>query len=141
MRILLLAVLLLMGWAPAVPAAELTPADRTLIRQVIEDQIQAFRNDDGERAFSFAAPGIRTMFGTPERFMAMVRGSYPQVYRPREVAFRELQVIEDEIVQPVTMVGPDGVPVVAIYKMEWQEGDRVWRINGCFLLPSPDKAT
>jgi hypothetical protein len=122
-------------------AGEPTPTDRAAIRQVIEDQLRAFREDNGERAFSFAAPNIQAMFGTPQRFMEMVRGAYPAVYRPREVAFKELQDVEGELIQVVVMVGPDGVPVVALYKMEWQEPDRVWRINGCVLVPSQDKAT
>lgn len=127
--------LLLSGAAFADPTA----ADRTAIRQVVEQQLRAFQRDDGEAAFSYASPNIRSMFGTPERFMDMVRGAYRPVYRPREVAFRDLQVIDDEPVQPVVLVGPDGVPVMALYKMEWQEQEQVWRINGCILLPSEDK--
>lgn len=121
--------------APVDPSA----ADREAIRQVIGDQMAAFRRDDGAAAFSFASPMIQAMFGTPERFIEMVRGGYPAVYRPREVAFQTLRVVEGEIIQPVTLVGPDGVPVVAIYKMEWQDGEKVWRINGCFLAQSGDK--
>ena len=53
------------------------------------------RRDDAKRAFSYAAPSIRAMFGTPERFLAMVRAGYPVVYRrrrlhlPRPAACRE----------------------------------------------------
>ena len=122
-----------------VALADPTAADRTAIRQVVEQQLQAFQRDDGEAAFSFASPSIRGMFGTAERFMDMVRGAYQPVYRPREVAFRDLQVIENEPIQPVVLVGPDGVPVVALYKMEWQEKEQVWRINGCVLVPSQDR--
>jgi hypothetical protein len=137
MRRLCLAFFILLLSGPA--WADPTAADRTAIRGVVEQQLQAFQRDDGEAAFSFAAPNIRSMFGTAERFMDMVRGAYKPVYRPREVAFRELQVIENEPVQPVVLVGPDGVPVLALYKMEWQEKEQVWRINGCVLVPSEDK--
>lgn len=114
-------------------------ANQALIRQVIEAQLDAFRHDDAVAAFSFASPSIQAMFGTPERFLAMVRGGYQAVYRPREVAFQPLQLIEDQIIQPVTVVGPDGVPVVALYKMEWHDPEKVWKINGCVLAQSPDK--
>lgn len=130
--------LLLAGAVLASPA-EPTAADREQIRQVIGDQMAAFRRDDAGAAFGFASPMIQSMFGTPERFIEMVRGGYPAVYRPREVAFQTLRVVEGEIIQPVTLVGPDGVPVVAIYKMEWQDGEKVWRINACFLAQSGDK--
>jgi hypothetical protein len=138
-----LAFALVAGWLAAGFAAaadeEPTAADKALIRQVIQDQVAAFQRDDGEAAFGFAAPSIRAMFGSPEHFMAMVRTGYRPVYRPRELLFRDLMVEDSEVVQPVTVVGPDGVPVIALYKMEWQAAERVWRIKGCVLLPSPDK--
>jgi hypothetical protein len=123
----------------SIALADPTAGDRTAIRQVVEQQLQAFQRDDGDAAFSFASPSIRGMFGTAEHFMDMVRGAYQPVYRPREVAFRDLQVIENEPIQPVVLVGPDGVPVLALYKMEWQEKEQVWRINGCVLVPSEDR--
>lgn len=140
MRHLCLAFLVLVLGGPAQQAwADPTAADRSAIRGVVEQQLQAFQRDDGEAAFSFASPHIRSMFGTAEHFMDMVRGAYKPVYRPREVAFRDLQVIDDEPVQPVVLVGPDGVPVLALYKMEWQDKEQVWRINGCVLVPSQDR--
>jgi hypothetical protein len=131
-------ILLLSGPVPQV-WAEPTASDRAAIRQVVEQQLQAFQRDDGAAAFGFASPNIQSMFGSAERFMDMVRGAYKPVYRPREVAFRDLQVIENEPVQPVVLVGPDGVPVLALYKMEWQDKEQVWRINGCILVPSEDR--
>lgn len=140
MRHLCLALFMLLLAGPSNQAwADPTAADRTAIRQVVEQQLQAFQRDDGEAAFSFASPNIQTMFGTAEHFMDMVRGAYKPVYRPREVAFRELQVVDNEPVQPVVLVGPDGVPVLALYKMEWQDKEQVWRINGCVLVPSADR--
>ncbi len=44
-------------------------------------------SDDAKRAFSYAAPSIRAMFGTPERFLAMVRAGYPVVYRAAGATF------------------------------------------------------
>ena len=76
-------VLGLFGSSPAW-AAEVSEADARRIRSVIEAQIAAFRADDATRAFSYAAPGIRREMGTPERFVAMVRSSYPVITaRPR----------------------------------------------------------
>jgi hypothetical protein len=125
----------------AVPAlAETGAADREEIRRVIERQLAAIRRDDGAAAFALASPNIRRMFGDPDTFMAMVRNGYQPVYRPREVQFRQLVDTPDGPVQQVLLVGPDNVPVVALYVMERQP-DGGWRINGCYLTPSPDKAT
>ncbi len=127
----------------AVPAQSeslsLSDADRSSIRDVIERQLAAFQRDDGARAFSYASPTVRRQFGTPERFMHMVRTGYPPVYRPREVEFRDLVVAGDVPAQKVLLVGPDGVPVMAIYPMQ-RQADGSWKIDGCVLVGVGDKA-
>lgn len=80
------------------------------------------------------------MFGTPETFLAMVRRGYAPVYRPRAVEFRELAETDGALVQRVVLVGPDGVPEVALYVMERQP-DGTWRIAGCFLAKSDERMT
>ena len=55
------------------------------------------------RAFSYATPGIRELFGSPETFMAMVKSSYPVVYRPRNVVFQKPTMTGSDLVQPVRM--------------------------------------
>ena len=129
--------------APAALAAEAGPTtggEGAEIRRVIEGQLDAFRRDDGEGAFAFAAPSIRAMFGDAATFLRMVRTGYPPVYRPREVEFRSLGVEDGRLTQRVLLVGPDGVPVVARYYME-QQPDGSWRIGGCVLEQSPDVTT
>ncbi|MGE0719566.1 MAG: DUF4864 domain-containing protein [Alphaproteobacteria bacterium] len=121
-------------------AAAQTAADRAAIEGVIRDQMAAFRRDDAPGAFAFAAPSIRAMFGTPDAFMAMVRGGYQPVYRPRMVEFRELAADGGRIVQRVLVVGPDGVAEVALYEMERQP-DGSWRIAGCHLTRADERMT
>jgi Domain of unknown function (DUF4864) len=122
------------------PATDIGAPDRAAIKGVIERQIDAFRRDDGPGAFAFASPAIKRMFGTPENFMDMVRGGYPQVYRPSAVGFGELMRANGVLVQLVEIVGPDGLPVVAVYEMERQP-DGSWQINGCSLLRPPERTT
>ena len=123
--------------APPARAADVDGASATAIRQVIQDQLAAFQRDDGAEAFSYASPGIQSMFQTPEIFMDMVRQGYPPVYRPRDVQFRDLKVEGNVIVQEVHFIGPDGRSVLARYTME-QQPDGSWRISGCYLTESPD---
>lgn len=107
--------------------------DRAAIRSVIERQIQAFQKDDAEEAFTLASPGIQEKFGTPETFMEMVKTAYKPVYRPRSVVFEALKTWQGSPAQPVLLLGPNGVPIRAIYIMAKQpDGD--WRINGCYLV-------
>ena len=122
-----------LGWAqvPSDPSA----ADRAAIRSVIARQIEAFRRDDAETAFGFAAPGIQQQFGTPGRFLDMVRRAYPAVHRPRAMEFTGLRLGEGAVVQEVELVGPDGALQLALYTMEWDAAG-AWRIAACTLVPS-----
>jgi len=119
------------GQAPAVSAA-----DARAIRKVIEAQLDAFRRDDAARAFSYAAPGIQELFGTPETFMAMVKTSYPVVYRPGSVVFQAPAMEGSELVQLVRMTDADGHAWIARYPMV-RYGKGPWRINGCQLARVP----
>jgi hypothetical protein len=129
------------AWGQAMqPATDIGAAERAAIRQVVSDQMAAFQRDDAEAAFAFAAPNIQDMFGTPERFIAMVRQSYAPVYRPSEVKFDALVRVDGRVTQPVHVVGPDGVPQLALYFMELQPDGR-WRITGCVLTVEPGAST
>jgi len=105
---------------------------------VIEAQLDAFKRDDGERAFSLATAGIRASFGTPEAFMAMVRMEYYPVYRPKRVVFEEPVLYDGEVAQPVRFTDMDGALWLGLYPMRREGGE--WRTNGCHLerLPGRD---
>jgi hypothetical protein len=135
----ILLVLALGGPAMARADEALEDADRQAIRSVIEAQIAAFQADDGATAFGFASPAMQQMFGDPATFLAMVKTSYLPVYRPREVRFERLILLQGEPVQPVLLVGPDLDVVTAYYAMQKQP-DGSWRINGCVLGPAADEA-
>src|SRR5512143_3838341 len=94
LRVLLAGLVLAMASVPAGASASaqeaLTEADRAAIVSVIRRQLDAFQADRGIEAFSYAAPGIQRQFGTPERFMEMVRTGYPLAYRARSVHFLTL---------------------------------------------------
>ena len=130
-------VMLVLFAAPAQAQSSVADADQARIIGVIQGQMAAFQADAAGEAFSYATPGIQRMFGTPERFMAMVRSGYQPVYRPQEVEFRELRDTAEGPVQSVLVVGPDGVAVMALYIMQ-QQADGTWRIAGCVLAPVDD---
>ncbi len=123
----------------AVGVDKLDDADRTAIKEVIQAQMAAFQADDALLAFSFAAPGIQSMFDDPMRFIDMVKQGYMPVYRPREVEFADLLHIHGQPTQRVVVVGPDNGVFNAFYSME-QQNDGSWRIGGCVLQPIQDRA-
>jgi hypothetical protein len=126
--------------ASASPASaeSLSDQDRSAFRAIIEDQIGAFRADDGPRAYAHAAPMIRQIFPSPERFMDMVRQGYQPVYRPQSFRFGDASFsASGRPIQRVTVTGPDGLTYEAIYTMERQP-DGSWQISGCAIVRAPD---
>ena len=126
--------------ASAQDMVEGDPAAKTAIVAVIESQIAAFQRDDGDAAFSHAAPGIRAYFGSPDRFMQMVRSSYTSVYRPRSAELRRLLIVRGEPIQEVFFVGLDLSTMLALYRME-RAPDGRWLINGVLVADTKEQAT
>lgn len=108
-------------------------AQETEIRGVIERQITAFQADDFAAAFTHASPGIKGMFGSAERFGAMVRQGYPMVHRPDEVRYLGLRTESGRQVQRVMIRDAQGRVHFLDYEMIEAEGG--WQINGVRLLP------
>ncbi|SRR5258706_13472531 len=127
---------LLLALAPQFASAQeaVPPRDARAVRAAIEAQLEAFRRDDAERAFSLATPGIRATFGTAQAFMHMVRTQYAVVYRPSSVSFEAPVVIGGELVQPVRFTDAAGRRWLALYPMQRQPDGR-WLTNGCELTP------
>lgn len=115
------------------------PTDPELIRSVIQQQLEAFQQDDAEGAFAFASPAIQAQFGTPETFMQMVKTGYVPVYRPRAVIFAALTTVEDMPAQTVMLMSENEELVQAVYLMQQQPNGN-WRIHGCFLTPVSGRA-
>lgn len=132
------ALALLAAW-PA-HAERVSSDDAKAVRAIVEAQLSAFAADDAKRAFSYAAPSIREMFGTPDRFMQMVRAGYPVVYRPASVVFLNPERVEGQLLQGVHLTDSSGALWLAIYRIERQP-DKTWRISGCDVQPSSGKMT
>jgi len=138
-RTLMLATLAAIA-APLRAAEDVTPADAKAVRALIEAQLAAFASDDADRAFSFAAPAIQTQFGSAERFLAMVRQSYPVVYRPASVAFLQPEWIDGKLIQRVQMADAAGAPWMVVYELA-RQSDRSWRIAACVAGRAQGRST
>ena len=138
MRRLLVVIAALAFLVSPARADGLSEQDSSAFRAVIEKQIEAFRADDGARAYGYAAPMIQRIFPTPDAFMDMVRRGYQPVYRPQSFKFGDAGFsASGRPIQRLTVVGPDGLTYVAIYTME-QQPDGSWLINGCAIVRAPD---
>ncbi|WP_102106915.1 DUF4864 domain-containing protein [Oceaniglobus roseus] len=103
------------------------------IEAVISQQMEAFKAEDFDRAFSFASPTIQGVFGSSERFRNMVVTGYPMVHHPQEVQFLELRSIGGQVWQKVLVKDAAGVYYALDYQMV-QSPEGGWQINGVQLL-------
>lgn len=118
----------------AMPAsAEVAAADRATLQGMVESQIDAFRRDDGARAYAFASPSIQMLYQSPDMFMEMVRKAFQPVYRPQQYTFGSVREGPFGPQLHVYITGPDGQSYVAEYSFQ-QQPDGTWRINGCRLI-------
>ena len=108
-------------------AAQVSPSDQTAIRDVIEGQLEAFRRDDGDAAFGYAAPSIRNMFGSSETFMDMVRQGYRPVVVKRAEQLEPIGLWSDRdrdgaMIQRLERMARwlDGRPAAIVADMLWQ---------------------
>lgn len=108
------------------------------VEATIQRQIEAFRSDDFARAFDFASPTIQGLFGSPERFGAMVRQGYPMVWRPAEVRYLNLRDVAGTLWQRVQIT--DGAGRVHLLDYQMIQTDGGWKINAVQLLDPPDVA-
>ena len=117
--------------APALAQQDMSADPAGLAKNVIEQQITAFLNNDATTAYSFASPEIKSVFPNAERFFEMVKKSYAPVYRPGNYAFGRNQVSPDGTVayQEVLISAPDGKDWAVYYELKRQR-DGQFAING-----------
>ena len=117
-------------------ASPLNDNEADSVRQVVVAQLQAFADDDADSAFATATPGVREAIGNPLRFLAMVRGAYPMVYRPAAFAFLKPEEDSGTVLQMVAITDGDDKSWIALFALERQP-DASWRISGCIVSANP----
>ncbi|MBB97884.1 MAG: DUF4864 domain-containing protein [Rhodobacteraceae bacterium] len=102
------------------------------IEATIGAQLEAFRADAFDEAFTFASPMIQGLFRTPDTFGEMVRNGYPMVWRPGTVRYLDLREEGGRLLQRVEITDARGALHLLEYEMVQLEGS--WKINGVRLL-------
>jgi hypothetical protein len=113
--------------------AGLSGQDVVEIRAVIYRQISALKKDNAREAYSLASPQLRAAFRSPEHFMRDARTSYAPLYRSSSMAFRAVWILDNEIVQQVSVTDVSGASWSAFYPMERQK-DGSWKTHGLRLV-------
>lgn len=128
---------LLLGSASA---QTVTPEIETSTQDVIRDQIDAFQTNDHDRAFSHAAPTIKQLFKTTDRFIGMVKGGYQPLYNPDNYIFGRNFNLDGTIHQEVIVTDQGGKQWQAVYTLK-QQDDGSWKITGVKIAPYRGAAT
>jgi hypothetical protein len=121
-------------------AAPLGDVEAQQVRAVIVAQLKAFTDDDAEAAFATATPSVREAIGNSDRFLALVRGNYPMVYRPAGFGFLPPEKEEGQVLQIVTIRDGEGKTWLALFSLE-QQPDMTWRIGGCIVAENDWRST
>ncbi|WP_271882015.1 DUF4864 domain-containing protein [Phaeobacter italicus] len=122
---------------PAVGRSQET-SGQGAITGVIASQIDAFLRQDVDAAFEFASPNIRGLFGSSERFGAMVQSGYPMVWQPQEVRYLALRNVAGRLWQRVMITDAEGRVHLLDYQMV--ETGKGWKINAVQLLTGDAEA-
>ena len=127
---LMLAVAALGPQAAAQPSTDIEAAVG-----VVMAQLDAFRRDDFDAAYTFASSMIREMFDRA-RFEAMVRGGYPEIARSTAAVVADRQVAPNgNVYLRLEIRGTNGQAVEAVYEMVREDGR--WKINAVVTRPAP----
>ncbi|AEI95475.1 DUF4864 domain-containing protein [Roseobacter litoralis] len=109
------------------------------MRDVIDNQLSAFQQDDFAQAMEYASPGLQRYFATPENFRRMVTQGYPMVWRPDTVEYLENRTEDGIHWQRVRIKDMEGKVHILDYRM--LETENGWRINGVQILDAADFIT
>ena len=111
--------------------------DQSAFQAVISGQLEAFKKDDGQTAYSFAAPIVKGIFPDAEIFMTMVKRGYEPIYKNTKYVFSDLTT--DTLGRPaqhVIITATNGKRYEAVYAMQKQP-DGSWKIAGVQMLEIP----
>lgn len=102
---------------------------------VISGQITALIHDDAEKAYSFASPGIRSLYPNKDQFLAMVRKTYEPVYHVGNYAFGRSKMIGggEVVLQEVMISAKGGKDWTAIYEVRLMD-DGSYKVNGVRMM-------
>ena len=119
--------------APALHAQ--TAGDVDTASEPILRQLDAFRENDYDHAYSFASTEIHSLFDRRD-FERMVKAGYPEIADSMRARIVEQHVAPSGHVFVLLKVrGVNGQQVEALYEMVWESG--AWKINSVVARPDP----
>ena len=106
--------------------------EREIAQNIISSQIEAFKENNIEKAYTFAAPNIQAQFSNPEVFGMMVKNGYPIIWRPKSFKFTKFKDLGNKSIQRVLFQSYDGRLETYDYILE--KYDDLWKIAGVLTI-------
>ena len=103
-----------------------------VVQNTISSQIEAFKENNIEKAYTFAAPNIQAQFSNPKVFGLMVKNGYPIIWRPKSFKFTKFQDLGNKFIQRVLFQSYDGR--LEIYDYILEKYDDLWKIAGVLTI-------
>jgi hypothetical protein len=128
------AVLVVVVLTLVAPAARAQPDEKAAADPVLR-QLDAFRRNDFDTAYTFASAEIQRLFDRPA-FERMVKSGYPEIADSVRAHVASTRIAPDgHLYLLVKIRGANGQHVEALYDMVREAG--VWKINGVVAKPDP----
>lgn len=118
----------------ALPAFGQEAQEGKAAAEVIMQQLEAFRREDYDTAYTFASEEIRALFDR-QAFERMVKSGYPEIARSTAALVGQTETTPDgHVYIRLRIRGSNGNTIEALYDMVWEDGR--WRINGVATRPA-----
>ena len=111
----------------------ITENDKIAIRQLIEKQLYAFKQNDKETAFSLTSLDFQTEISSSD-FVTAIEHEYHAIVRHRSIMFQGFTLVDNYPALVSMIMDLSGKLIQGIFVVENQRGFG-WRIRGYQLLP------
>ncbi|MEO0014765.1 MAG: hypothetical protein RLZZ535_3154 [Cyanobacteriota bacterium] len=115
----------------------ISESDKMLIRQLIENQLQAFQANDLATALSLTSPKIQNKF-TLADFSQIMTAKYGAILKPRSVMFRGFTLVNNFPALIAMIMNQEGNLVKVVFIVQHQQ-DYSWRVHGYELAGINEK--
>ena len=102
------------------------------VRYTISSQIDAFKDNDVKKAYTFAAPNIQAQFPNPDIFGLMVRNGYPIIWKPKNYRFTTFKDLGNRCIQRVLFQSYNGS--LESYDYILEKNGNLWKIAGVLSI-------
>ncbi|MEL6927646.1 MAG: DUF4864 domain-containing protein [Cyanobacteria bacterium J06600_6] len=115
----------------------ISESDKSLIRQLIEQQLQAFKANDSETAFALTSPKIQSSC-TPHNFIQELSAEYSAIVHSRSIVFQDFTLVKNFPALVSMVMDQEGKLKKAIFVVQHQQ-DYTWRVHGYELAGINEK--